>query len=70
MHSTPSAKDTPLWCYNGTRDTTRSQRQGPPNQAAMAAILADLLKGEKEDFARLSAKKGYSSPNPVEWVSL
>ena len=60
----------PLWRYNGTSHTTRSQRQGPANQAAMAAILANLFKGEKEDFARLSAKDGYSSHNPIEWVSL
>jgi hypothetical protein len=59
----------PLWRYNGTNDTTRSQRQGPANQAAMAAILADHFKGEKEDFTQLSAKEGYSSHNPIEWVS-
>jgi hypothetical protein len=60
----------PLWRYNGTSDTTRSRRLGPANQAALEAALADLYKGEKEDFVRLPVKEGYSSYNPIEWVSL
>lgn len=60
----------PLWCYNGTSDATRYKRQGPDNQAAMAAILAHLFKGEEEEFARLRNRDGYSIHNPIEWVSL
>lgn len=59
----------PLWCYNGTSDATRYKRKGPDNQAAMAAILADLFKGEEEEFALLGNRDGYSSYNPIEWVS-
>jgi hypothetical protein len=60
----------PLWCYNGTSDVTRYKRKGPDNQAAMAAMLANLFKGEEEEFAHLRNRDGYSSYNPIEWVSL
>jgi hypothetical protein len=60
----------PLWRYNGTSDTTRSRRLGPADQTALAAALAALFKGEQEDFIQRSKKDGYSSHNPIEWVSL
>ena len=59
----------PLWHYNGTNNVTRYKWKGPDNQAAMAAILVDLFKGEKEEFARLRNRDGYASYNPIEWVS-
>lgn len=59
----------PLWHYNGTSDASRYKRQGPDNQAAMAAILADLFKGKEKEFARPRNWKGYSGYNPIEWVS-
>ena len=58
-----------MWQYNGMSDTTCSRRLGPANQLALAAALADLYKGEKEDFVQLQVKEGYSSYNPIEWVS-
>ena len=36
----------------------------------MAFILADLFKGEEQDFARLKPKKGFSSYKAIETVSL
>ena len=54
---------TPLWCYNGEDDTSRYRRQGPDTPAELASILADLYKGEKEDFP-----EAYSMYTPIEWV--
>ena len=45
---------TPLWCYNGEDDTSRYRRKGPDTPAKLAIILANLYKGEKEDFLRLN----------------
>ena len=59
----------PLWCYNGVDDATRYKRMGPADQAAMATILADLFKGEEQEFARLRPKEGFSSYKPIEMVS-
>jgi hypothetical protein len=59
----------PLWKYNGEDDATRYTRKGPANQAAIAAILADLFKGEEQEFARLKLKKGFSMYEPIEMVS-
>jgi hypothetical protein len=59
----------PLWNYNGEDDATRYTRKGPANQAAIAAILADLFKGEEQEFARLKLKKGFSMYEPIEMVS-
>jgi hypothetical protein len=59
----------PLWNYNGEDDATRYKKKGPANQAAMAAILADLYKGEEQEFARLRLKKGFSMYEPIEMVS-
>ena len=60
----------PLWNYNGEDDASRYRREGPDNQAALAAMLVDLYKGEEEDFACLSCREGFSMYNPIEWVSL
>ena len=59
---------TPLWCYNGEDDASRYRRKGPDTPAELATILADLYKGEKEDFLRLNCREGYSMYNPIEWV--
>ena len=59
----------PLWCYNEMNDATHYKRKGPANQKAMAAILADLFKGEEEDFVQLSIQEGCFGYNPVDWVS-
>ena len=59
---------TPLWCYNGEDDASRYRRKGSDTPAELATILADLYKGEKEDFLRLNCRDGYSMYNPVEWV--
>ena len=42
----------------------------PKNQAALAAMLVDVYKGEAEDFARINCQGGFSMYNPIEWVSL
>ena len=45
-----------MWNYNREDDTSRYGRKGPDNFAALATILADLFKGEKEDFTRLKCR--------------
>ena len=60
---------TPLWCYNGKDDTSRYKREGPDTPAALATILADLYKGEKEEFTHLNCREGFFMYNPIEWVS-
>ena len=60
---------TPLWCYNGMDDASHYKREGPDTPAALAAILADLYKGKKEEFTRLNCWEGFSMYNPIEWVS-
>ena len=44
-------------------------RKGPDNFAALATILANLYKGEKEDFARLTCREGFSMYNLIPWVN-
>ena len=61
---------TPLWCYNGEDDASRYRCKGPNTSAELAVILADLYKGEKEDFLCLNCQEGYSMYNSIEWVSL
>ena len=61
---------TPLWNYNREDDASHYRPEGPDNQAALAAMLVDLYKGEEEDFARLNCREGFSMYNPIEWVSL
>ena len=47
----------------------RYKREGPDAPAALAAILADLYKGKKEEFTHLNCQEGFSMYNPIEWVS-
>ena len=42
-----------MWHYNGEDDTSCYSRKGPKTPAALAKILAELYKGEKEEFTRL-----------------
>ena len=53
-----------MWNYNGEDDTSRYGRKGPDNFAALAAMLADLYKGEKEESTRLKCREGFSMYNP------
>ena len=55
----------PLWNYNGEDDTSRYGRIGPDNFTALAAMLVDLYKGEKEEFTRLKCRDGFSMYNPL-----
>ena len=50
-------------------DVSHCLRKGPDNFAALATILADMYKGEKEDFARLTCREGFSMYNPIPCVS-
>ena len=59
---------TPLWCYNGEDDASSYIRQGTDTPAERASILADLYKGEKEDFLRLNCREAYSMYTPIESV--
>ena len=54
-----------MWHYNGEDDASCCGRKGLDNFAA----LADLYKGEKEDFTRLKCREGFSMYNPIDWVS-
>ena len=50
----------PMWHYNGEDDASCCGHKGPDNFAALAAMLADLFKGEKEDFLlALSAERAF-----------
>ena len=55
----------PMWHYNGEDNTSRCRRKGPDTPAALATILADLYKGEKEEFTRLKHRDGFSMYNPT-----
>ena len=59
-----------MWHYNGEDDASRCRRKGLYNFAALAAMLADLFKGEKEEFTRLKGRDGFSMYDPPSWVSL
>ena len=59
----------PMWHFNGEYDATRCGRKGPDSLTALAAILADLYKGEKEEFTHLTLREGFSMYNPKSWVS-
>ena len=61
---------TPLWCYNREDDASRGGRQELDTPAELAMILADLYKGEKDDFLHLNCCKSYSMHYPVKWVRL
>ena len=43
----------PMWHYNEEDDASRYGWKGPKTPAALAKILAELYKGEKEEFTRL-----------------
>ena len=58
-----------MWHYNGKDDASRCGRKGLDNFATLAAMLADLYKGEKEDFTRLKCQEGFSMYKPIDWVS-
>ena len=60
----------PMWHCNGEDDASRCGRKGPDTLAALATILADLYKGEKEEFTRLKHQEGFSMYNPPSWVSV
>ena len=57
----------PLWNYNEEDNASRYTRKGPYNQAALAAMLMDLYKGEEEDFVRLQCRNSFSMYNPIDW---
>lgn len=59
----------PLWRYNGSDDATQAIRDGFENQAALAAALEAIYKGEKEDFAKQQLFDGFSYHKPVTVVS-
>ena len=59
----------PMWHYNGEDDASRCGRKGPDTPAALAKILAELFKGEEEEFLRIKHREGYSMYNPPRWVS-
>lgn len=58
-----------MWLYNGEDDASRCGRKGPDTPAALARILAELFKGEEEEFLRINRREGYSMYNPPSWVS-
>ena len=58
-----------MWHYNGEDDASRYRRKGPDTPAALATILADPYKGEKEEFTHLKRQEGFSMYNPPSWVS-
>ena len=57
-----------MWHYNGEDDASRYGRKGPKTPAALAKILAELYKGEKEEFTHLKIRDGFSMYNPPSWV--
>ena len=59
----------PMWHYNGEDDASRCGRKGPDTPAALAKILAELFKGEEEEFIRIKRRDGFSMYNPPSWVS-
>ena len=58
-----------MWYYDGEDDASRYSRKGPDTPAAWAKILAELYKGEKEEFTRIKRRDGFSMYNPPSWVS-
>lgn len=58
-----------MWHCNGEDDASRCGRKGPDSLTVLAAILADLYKGEKKEFTRLTLREGFSMYNPPSWVS-
>ena len=58
-----------MWHYNGEDDASRCGRKGPKTPTALAKILAELYKGEQEEFTRLQNRDGFSMYNSPSWVS-
>ena len=58
-----------MWNYNGEDVASRYGRKGPDTPAALAKILAELFKGEEEEFLRVMHREGYSMYSPPSWVS-
>ena len=58
-----------MWHYNEEYDTLRCGRKVPDSLTALAAILVDLYKEEKEEFTHLTLREGFSMYNPPSWVS-
>ena len=58
-----------MWHYNGEDDASRYGCKGPKTPTALAKILAELYKGETEEFTRLQYRDGFSMYNPPSWVS-
>ena len=58
-----------MWHYNGEDDASFCGRKGPDTPAALAKILAELYKGELEEFTRIKRRDGFSMYNPPSWVS-
>ena len=58
-----------MWQYNGEDDASRCGRKGPDTPAALAKILAELFKGEEEEFLHIKRRDGFSMYNPPSWVS-
>ena len=58
----------PMWNYNGEDDTSCCGRKGLDTPAALAKILAELFKGEEEEFLRITHREGYSMYNRPSWV--
>ena len=46
-----------MWHYNGEDDASRCGRKGPDTPAALAKILAELFKGEEEEFLRIKHRE-------------
>ena len=59
----------PMWHYNREEDASRYGQKGLKTPAILAKILAELYKGEKEEFTRLQYRDGFSMYNPPTWVS-
>ena len=58
-----------MWHYNGEDDASRCGRKGLDTPAALVKILAELYKGEEEEFTHLKRRDGFSMYNPPSWVS-
>ena len=54
--------------YNGEDAASCYGRKGPKTPATLAKILAELYKGEKEEFSHLQHRDGLSMYNPLSWV--
>ena len=57
-----------MWHFNGKDDASHYSRKGPKTPAALAKILAELYKGEQEEFTRLQNRDGVSMYNSPSWV--